>query len=146
MTDLEIIKFDFSDVDLWKSAFRIRKNVFVDEQHVDERIEHDFEEESIHYLALKDKKSIATARWRETSEGIKLERFATLKEYRKSGAGSCLLNRILEDVFPLNKQIYLNSQVSAVSFYEKHHFSKTGNGFYEADILHFKMILNKKII
>ena len=63
-------------------AHRIRKEVFVIEQKCPEDIEWEFEEESHHFLATSNNISAGTARWRETENGIKLERFAVLKEFR----------------------------------------------------------------
>jgi len=120
-------------------ALAIRHEVFVKGQNVDPAIEYEHEEEARHYLLLLDEKPVATARWRETEKGIKLERFATLKEYRNMGFGADLLKEILKDIFPLNKKIYLHSQLTAVPFYEKYGFVKEGKIFYEANIGHYKM-------
>ena len=62
----------------------IREKVFIVEQNVPEEVEIDeYEDSSNHVIALLDEKCIGTARWRNTEEGIKLERFAVLKEKRE---------------------------------------------------------------
>ena len=127
--------------DLADKAFAIRQKVFVDEQSVDPALEYDIHEnESWHYLLLENNKPVATARWRQTSNGIKLERFATLKEDRNRGLGRVLLKRVLQDIFPLKKAVYLHSQLKAVSFYQRQEFVKEGEMFVEAGINHFKMV------
>ncbi len=146
--DIIIIKlFGNQSFDFIK-CLQIRKKVFVEEQGVPEEIEADEHDASAHhYLAIQneaDKQNpIATARWRTTDKGIKLERFAVLKPYRNAGLGTIILQEILKDIIPLNKEIYLHAQESAVNFYLKHGFVISGDTFYEANIKHFKMILNK---
>ena len=125
--------------DLAELALSIRTRVFVIEQKVDPALEYEFEEESHHYLLFLDDKPVAAARWRETDEGIKLERFATLKEYRNQGLGARILKEIMNDILPLGVPIYLHSQLKAVPFYERRGFEKSGGIFWEANIPHYLM-------
>jgi predicted GNAT family N-acyltransferase len=141
---LEIRRFTSQEKDLAEMAFRIRREVFVGEQQVDPAKEYDgFEDSAVHFLAFDNGVPVAAARWRHTDKGIKLERFAVLKQYRSKGVGAAVLQKVLEDVKPYNKEIYLHSQLSAVPFYQKWGFSKVGDMFYEADIQHFVMIYSK---
>ncbi len=124
-----------------KQAFAIRNQVFVIEQHVDPDLEYDeFEGPSQHYLVLMDGQAIGTARWRETNKGIKLERFAILKEFRDKKNGTHLLNEVMKDVIPYKKPIFLHAQLRAISFYERYGFKCVGPMFIEADIEHFEMV------
>ena len=140
---LEIKRFGFQDKDLFEICCSIRIQVFVEEQKVDPELEYDHEEESHFYLLFDEGKPIATARWRETEKGIKLERFAMLREFRNQGLGSELLKEVLKDVQKLKKKIYLHSQLNAVSYYERAGFKKVGDKFTEAGIEHYLMELNK---
>lgn len=139
---IEIISFKVEDKpELAKHSNKIRQEVFVEEQNVDPALEYDeFEGQAVHYLLTVEGLPAATARWRETDKGIKLERFATLSSHRNKGLGAILLQDVLEDVMPLGKKIYLNSQIKAIPFYERHGFVKIGEQFSEADIEHFEMI------
>lgn len=141
---LEIIKFQFDDVVLRKYAFEIRHKVFVIEQKCPPELEYENEEISTHYIVKNNKTFVATARYRYTSNGIKLERFAVLKKYRRQGIAWFLLNKILEDVKIENKQIYLHSQVTAINLYKKAGFEIHGKMFEEAGIEHFKMIYRNR--
>lgn len=127
----------------WAVVKAIRYEVFVMEQKVDEREEYDeFEETSHHFLALADNRAAGTARWRKTDKGYKLERFAVVESFRKSGVGSALVKAVLEEVLPLRKSdelIYLHAQVQALPFYAKLGFEEFGEEFVEAEILHRKM-------
>ncbi|MBI1221013.1 MAG: GNAT family N-acetyltransferase [Bacteroidetes bacterium] len=122
-----------------EQAWEIRKKVFVEEQEVDEGLEWDHEEESVHFLATLNGKAVGTARWRETGKGIKLERFAVLPEYRNQKVGEALLKAVLEDV-PGNHRVYLHAQLAAENFYHRSGFEPVGDVFYEAGIGHHLMV------
>lgn len=125
-----------------ESAFMIREKVFIEEQQVARDLEFEFEEESRAYLAMMDASPVGTARWRKTTEGVKLERFAVLQPYRRKGVASALLERILEDLQP-EPYIYLHAQVSATALYAAFGFERIGDPFWEANIEHYKMFLEK---
>lgn len=127
-------------------AFAIRREVFVQEQHVPAEAERDeFENESHHFLALLDGQPVGAARWRRTSNGIKLERFAVKKTSRTKGVGKALLRAILDDIFSQQpepiERIYLNAHVSAMPLYTSVGFVSTGPMFEECGIQHYKMVL-----
>jgi len=139
----EVKRFSFNDRELAEQAFAIRRRVFVEEEGVDPNLEYDQEKEAHHYLLLLSGKALATARWRETEKGIKLERFAVLPEFRNRGLGGIILKEVINDVVPLGKAVYLHSQLRAVPFYERHGFVKEGNIFYEAGMGHYYMKLKR---
>jgi predicted GNAT family N-acyltransferase len=140
----KITSFTTEDKMKAEIAFDIRRKVFVEEQHVTCEEEYDqFENSSTHYLVYEDEKPVGTARWRKTDKGIKLERFAVLQESRNSGAGTAILNKVLEDVIPLKEKIYLHAQITAINFYLKAHFVTEGDEFVEANIRHYKMTFSK---
>lgn len=123
-------------------VFEVRQTVFVDEQQVDPTLEYDeFEETSHHFLALCDDEPVGTARWRRTPNGIKLERFAVLKDHRGKGIGSMLVEAVLEDL-PNKDNVYLHSQLQASGLYKRFGFEEEGDIFEEAGIQHYKMVLN----
>ena len=127
----------------WPEIRNIRNRVFIEEQAVSPEEEYDeFEEESRHFLAIMNGEAAGTARWRKTEKGIKLERFAVLKEFRGKGVGRALVQAVLQDVMEMVSQpglIYLHAQVQAIPFYTKLGFEASGPEFSEADIRHRKM-------
>jgi len=137
---IRIKKIDFNKTADIDTAYSIRRKVFVEEQMVDPNLEYD-EHESIatHYLVFDNDIPCGTARWRKTPKGIKLERFAVLPEHRKKGIGDLLVQKVLEDVLPLNRPVYLHSQLRACSLYRRHGFAEEGEIFVEAGIEHYKM-------
>ncbi len=128
-----------------KESFDIRKKVFVDEQKVEEDEEFDeFEDSSRHFLALYDHVPCGTARWRYTTNGIKLERFCVLPEFRSKKVGSALVQALLDDIAnqpqSAGKLLYLHAQLTAMPLYAKFGFEPIGEIFDEAGIAHTKMI------
>lgn len=137
---IKMRKFTTKDKKLAELAFQIRQDVFVDEQNVDPELEYDeFEDVSKHYLVYYDDIPVATARWRQTKKGVKLERFALLKKYRNKGIGTKLVKKVMQDILQLNKPIYLHSQVKAVNLYLREGFIISGDKFIEAGIEHYFM-------
>lgn len=135
----KIVKFNYTNQKLHEIAIHIRMTVFVEEQNVDAEIEVENEEESTHYLLYYRKKPVATARYRITKNGIKLERFAMLKEFRGKGLGNDLLRFVLTDARKHGKDIFLNGQVQVLGYYEKFGFVAVGQPFEEANIQHYRM-------
>lgn len=135
-----------SDPSTFQEAVKIREQVFVIEQKVSKEDEYDqFEESSTHFLARMDGKPVGAARWRYTDKGIKLERFAVLKEFRGKGVGKSLVEAVLKDIHSHShaegKVKYLHAQLDAVPLYSKFGFKKVGEMFEECSIQHFKMQL-----
>ena len=139
----ELIRFGHEKPDLVNIADGIRREVFVNEQGVPYEIEHDeFEPTSQHYLLYLDGCPMATARWRLTIHGIKLERFAVLEKYRNRVWGTLLLKEVLKDLLPLKRPLYLHAQVRAMNYYSRMGFLAEGPEFEEAGIMHYKMVMN----
>lgn len=128
----------------YEDILEIRKKVFVEEQNVPFNIEIEHEEDSKHVICFIDQLAVGTGRWRKTKNGIKLERFAVLTDYRNKGIGKKIVNFILSEISS-NNTIYLHAQEAVVNFYKKLGFKVSGKKFYEADILHSKMIYSLKI-
>ncbi len=119
----------------------IRTEVFINEQQIPEAMEWDeFDAISIHVLARNfDGLPVGTARL--LPDGY-IGRMAVLKEWRNKGYGGAMLQKLLEELSNRHeKKVMLNAQASAVKFYEKFGFKVSGNEFWEAGILHVRMIL-----
>jgi predicted GNAT family N-acyltransferase len=138
---IHIKKITFENKIEMQKCFEIRKEVFVKEQKCDPKDEYEFEEESTHYLLSEKNIPLATARYRKTENGIKMERFAVLKSKRGNGYGLKILKKMIFDLSNSNFTKYLHAQVQVVEFYEKVGFVKIGEKFDEVGIMHYKMIL-----
>lgn len=127
-----------------EKAFEIRRKVFVEEQQVDAREEYDeYEATAHHYLAFVSNVPVATCRWRKTEKGVKMERFAVLAEYRSQGLGAALVQKCLVEIPVSEKYLYLHAQLTAMGLYHKMGFIAEGEQFSEANILHYKMVLQR---
>tara|TARA_B100000945_G_C20062607_1_gene448738 strand:- start:84 stop:506 length:423 start_codon:yes stop_codon:yes gene_type:complete len=124
-------------------CFALRREVFIEEQNISEKIEFDDERiNATYFLALYKDTFVGTARYRSTDIGIKLERFAVLKPFRNLGIGKELVVYILDSI-QNDTYIYLHAQESVIDFYSKLGFKKIGSQFYEAEIPHQKMVYSK---
>ncbi|GGZ35993.1 N-acetyltransferase [Echinicola pacifica] len=142
MTELVVEKIQNKET--LQQAFDIRQKVFVEGQNVAAEEEYDeFEESSVHFLARINGTPVGTARYRKTTNGVKLERFAVLEDARGKGVGQGLMNGVIEDIqanfLPDKTYLYLHAQLHAVPLYAKFKFQQVGDIFSECDILHYKM-------
>lgn len=140
---MEINVSKIKDSSVLEEAHKIRHEVFVLEQNVDESEEYEFEGESTHFIAMVDGQYAGTARWRITDKGVKLERFAVKIEYRSLGLGSYLLSTIINDIPEEYHYLYLHAQLTAMGLYAKYDFIVEGEMFEEAGIKHYKMVLKR---
>ncbi len=122
------------------NARDVRKQVFVDELKINQDDEFDdYDDESHHFIAQNDEgETVGAARWRRTPQGIKLERFAVIREYRNLGIASKLISTILDDIGskPGNssKRIYLHAHKEITGLYKKFGFREVGTPFQEAGV------------
>lgn len=139
---IELITFTGDTGADYKAAMDIRNEVFVKGQNVDKFLEYDsYDLTSVHYLLKADGVSVATSRWRETDEGIKLERLAVLDEFRGFGYGYLVLKHMVQEVKPSKQKIYLYAQTSVTKLYKTAGFTEEGEKFFEAGIEHISMKL-----
>ncbi len=106
----------------------IRQQVFIQEQGFSP--ENEFDETDAfawHGILVIGEKAIATARlFPGEGKTYKIGRLAVLPEYRKCGAGRCMMEHLLEEARKLGaEKVRLSAQVQAEGFYRKLGFSKT---------------------
>ncbi len=141
MSNIKIIQADSPA--LIDQVFAIRTEIFVHEQKCLPTEEFDeLDAVAQHYLLLENELAVATWRFRKTDKGIKIERIATLNQYRGKGFATVLLNHLMEVAHAIYTDancFYLHAQVSVKPLYEKLGFISYGNTFIEADIVHQAM-------
>lgn len=124
------------------NCFAIRKTVFVEEQGVpvDEELD-DFDDISIHALALIDNKPVATGRLILSKKKLaKVGRMAVLDNFRRTGIGSRVLLFLEKKAIEKNiDEISLHAQEYVMDFYKNHGYIERGNLFLEAGIKHIEM-------
>jgi len=124
-----------------EDAFSIRRTVFIDEQNVPEEEEMDQHEgEAAHFVLYLEGAPIGAGRFRYVDGYGKVERICVLKETRKTGAGSEIMNGI-ED-YAREKDIHklkLNAQTHAIPFYAGLGYEVVSEEFMDAGIPHKTM-------
>lgn len=123
-------------------AVKIRKQAFVIEMNIPEELEVDqYENSCEHFLTTIDGLPAGAGRLRVKDQYIKFERIACLKEFRGTGIGRNLMQKMTEHALSHHPKLipYMHSQADAVPFYEKLGWSRQGDIFFEANIPHLAM-------
>jgi predicted GNAT family N-acyltransferase len=118
----------------------VRDEVFVEEQQVPVELEHDaLDPVCTHVIArLLDGTPVGTAR---LTPDHYVGRMAVRAPWRGRGVGDALLLALVEEARKRGwPEIRLNSQASAIGFYERHGFHPEGECFMEAGIEHQAMV------
>ncbi len=125
-----------------EDAFQVRTKVFVEEQNVPEEEEIDeFESESIHFVIYSDNhKAIGAARLRFVEDYGKVERVCILKEFRGTGAGKMLMQKLEHTGSERGcKKFVLYAQTHAEPFYQRLGYHTYSDIFMDAGIPHIAM-------
>lgn len=124
-----------------QDAYAVRMKVFVEEQGVPQEIEIDeFEDNATHFVVYEKEIPIGAGRFRRLDDIGKVERICILHDFRKTGAGKLLMEKI-EEVMKQHgiKKAKLNAQTHAEKFYLRIGYQTISELFYEADIPHVAM-------
>ena len=124
------------------AAFKVRKEVFVEEQGISQSIELDsHDDEALHRVVKDGGRVIGPARVLFPAPGVaKIERMAILGPFRRKGIGSRIISFLNTEL--KNRQIrkaVLHAQYSSVAFYKSCGFVESGLPFNEAGIRHLRM-------
>jgi predicted GNAT family N-acyltransferase len=126
---------------------KLRGIVFVEEQNVPVTLEIDgMDPDCRHVKAVMNDQTIGTARLLPNGY---IGRMCVLKEYRSQGVGKKMLECLIQQAFydqttsaPMD-EVTLNSQSSAIAFYQTNGFVICSEEFMEANITHQKMVLKR---
>ncbi|WP_407356641.1 GNAT family N-acetyltransferase [Methanolobus sp. WCC5] len=126
----------------FSDAYKVRKEVFVNEQKIDEELEIDeYDENALHLVIYKNLKPIATGRLFEQDGSFIIGRVCVLREYRSMQLGSLLMDSLIEKAISIGaKELYLSSQVAATGFYSRFGFFAYGDVYKDAGIDHISMV------
>ncbi|SFR58585.1 GNAT family N-acetyltransferase [Halogeometricum limi] len=128
-----------------EDAFAIRREVFVEEQGVDESLEWDQYDEpsadATHFVAYDDGRVVGAARLRAyDDETVKVERVVVAADVREDGWGSRIMRAAEREArdagFP---NVMLNAQIRVQPFYESLGYECRGEEFEDAGIPHIEM-------
>lgn len=121
-----------------KSAYDIRRIVFIEEQNVPVELEiDDLEESSTHFIVIDGEKAVGAGRFRIKDGYGKIERICILKEERGRKIGNVLMARIEDYAREINlNTVKLEAQVHAIPFYKKLGYEICSEEFMDAGIPH----------
>ena len=125
------------------SIRRVRETVFIDEQRVPRELEFDDRDPlCLHVLAFDGDSPVGTGRL-DLAYGGKVGRVAVVATYRRGGVGTVVMER-LHALARERKQarVWCHAQLTAVPFYERLGYVRSGPIFVEAGIDHVKMELD----
>lgn len=117
----------------------VRKQVFIIEQGIAPEDEWDDEDQvAVHFVAF-GTTAVPTGVCRLLEDG-QIGRLAVLPAYRHQGYGEMLLRKAIQVAREMGlRKVFLNAQVDAQVFYEKHNFKTDGKVFLEAGKMHLRM-------
>ena len=122
------------------SIRHVREAVFIDEQRVPRELEFDERDPLCrHVLAFDGTTPVGTGRL-DLDYGGKVGRVAVVAPYRRGGVGNAIMERL--HAIARNErlpQLWCNAQLTAVPFYERLGYVRSGPVFVEAGIDHVRM-------
>ena len=131
---------------LGHDAGKLRKQVFIDEQGVDESEEWDAADATAVYAVVYNRlgQPLATGRLLVAAPQVaKIGRMATHRAVRGSGLGRSVLNALMQRAAERgDTQVRLQAQTSASAFYAKAGFTESGKPYTEVGIAHIDMVKN----
>jgi len=134
-----VVRFASWDED-WQLIKDVRHSVFVVEQSVPPELEWDGSDQDCkHVIALERGRCIGTGRINSSGH---IGRMAVDRGCRDQGVGRSILMALIEHArgqLTLTS-VSLNAQISAVGFYKKQDFYPVGDEFFDAEIMHIRMI------
>ncbi len=124
-----------------EAAFRLRRAVFVGEQHIPPELERDAADETArHAVILRGKEALATGRVMIREASGRIGRVAVDRAWRRQGLGRQIMGA-LESVAREEgvSELELSSQLSVQGFYEQLGYARQGDVYVEADVEHIWM-------
>ncbi|MEL0622103.1 GNAT family N-acetyltransferase [Marinomonas arenicola] len=117
----------------------VRTQVFIIEQGIPPEDEWDEQDQdAVHFVSF-GTTAVPTGVCRLLADGH-IGRLAVLPAYRQQGYASMLLRKAIQVAREMGiKKVFLDAQVEAQAFYEKHNFSSDGKVFLDATKLHVHM-------
>jgi predicted GNAT family N-acyltransferase len=122
------------------SIRRVRETVFIDEQRVPRALEFDDRDALCRHVLVSDGDApVGTGRI-DLDYGGKVGRVAVIATHRRHGVGTLVMER-LHEIARAHKQerLWCHAQLTAVAFYERLGYVKSGPTFVEAGIDHVRM-------
>lgn len=140
--NVQIMEVPFGDRAGMEEIFRIRDEVFVDEQSLTDDARHDPDDAaSIHYLATLSGAPVGTGRLTLYNREAQIAWVAVRAALRGSGIGNALMDAMLaRGQASGGTYALLNAQTHAQPFYDRLGFEPVGGVFHMGGIAHVVMV------
>lgn len=142
-TQVDIVEFGVvagTWSELGESARQVREAVFVEEQKVPRELEMDEQDAVCRHVVARDGEGGVIGTGRLLPDGH-IGRMAVLADWRGTGVGRALLERLLEEAASQQMpHLALHAQTQASGFYRRFGFVEEGPEFMEAGIPHRVMV------
>jgi predicted GNAT family N-acyltransferase len=140
--EIEVVEIAFSDRVGMEAIYRIRDEVFVDEQSLTDDARHDPDDAvSVHYLATQAGDPVGTGRLTMYHREAQIAWVAVRRPLRGSGIGNALMEAMLQRGWAEGgTYALLNAQTHAQSFYDRLGFEPVGGVFHMGGIPHIVMV------
>ena len=137
-----VFEIDSNDAAGMEAIFRIRDEVFVDEQRLTDDARHDPDDShSVHYLATLGDEPIGTGRLTMYNHEAQIAWVAVRAPWRGTGVGKALMQALLDGGRRAGGTVaLLNAQTQAELFYAKLGFEPVGGLFQMGGIPHVVMV------
>ena len=124
-----------------QGALQVRQLVFTKEQGIEAAADLDIHDAyATHFIALKGKKIIGTARVYLEGGNAHIGRLVVLKDERKQGVGTKLMEMAIDYANKKGAKSAISScQVRKYQFYKELGYEKAGNEYSQVGIPHQKM-------
>lgn len=130
--------------ELGEAATAIRRQVFIEEQHIPADMEWDSADASCLHALARNRFGVplATGRLLEHVPGVaKIGRMAVLRQMRGTQIGRQVLDALMAEAKKQGyREVLLHAQLSAENFYLRAGFQRRGQPFEEAGIGHVEMV------
>lgn len=129
-----------------EKQYAIRKEVFIKEQGVDEKLERDaYDAICNHVLVVEDGQAVGTGRVIYKDKTPLIGRIAVLKVYRGKQYGDLIVRKLVDYCFRQgDPRIEVHAQLPVVDFYKGIGFIPYGETFMESGIEHMNMYLTEE--
>lgn len=129
------------DSSWYQKGCALRREVFMDEQHVSLEDEFDGKDpDATHIVTVQEGEVVGVLRILWLPEHAKIGRFAVKKPLRNQGLGSRLFHTALSFIERRGQErVMLEAQIDRIAFYEHFGFEAYGADYLDAGILHRAM-------
>ena len=140
--ELKTVCFKGNEDKLFKTAGRIREEVFLSEQGFSVEYD-DIDKYAFHVIVFDGEKPVATARFYGNENPVHIGRVAVVKEYRKKGVGEFLMKQT-ETYAKENGAVSatLGAQTRVSHFYRKCGYKEYGEEYMDEFCPHINMLKN----